>query len=325
MLMARCQSCALRERLRQLDLLDAVAERFDELGEALADPLPRLSHTGERTKAKRGGVVAGSRAMAEQVGARGECGAGIALVVAGNGIGEERGVVDAAGEDARLCRASLGLARMPWREISPRLGLKPTTPQKEAGRITEPLVCVPMRERHHAGGHRRGRAGGRAARRVRRIVRVARLAGREEASSVVTVLPRMMAPACAQPLHDGGVVRGRRPASIGVPFSVGMSAVSMMSLMPTGTPCSGPDRPARGAQAVRRLRLRAAHARGRDAPRPAPPPRARRCGRGTPRRAPRAVIEPRASSSRACSAVRPATLGPAIAVCLFARLRSRHA
>ena len=31
----------------------------------------------------------------------------------------------------------------PRRGIRPKLGLKPTTPQNEAGRITEPLVCVP--------------------------------------------------------------------------------------------------------------------------------------------------------------------------------------
>ena len=37
---------------------------------------------------------------------------------------------------------------MPSVEICPRLGLKPTTPLKEAGRITEPLVCVPRAPRH---------------------------------------------------------------------------------------------------------------------------------------------------------------------------------
>ena len=35
-------------------------------------------------------------------------------------------------------------------------------------------------------------------------------------------------------------VSGWRPLKKAEPFSVGMSAVSMMSLMPTGTPCSGP-------------------------------------------------------------------------------------
>ena len=38
----------------------------------------------------------------------------------------------------------LGLwARIPVRGIAPKLGLKPTTPQKAAGRITEPAVWVP--------------------------------------------------------------------------------------------------------------------------------------------------------------------------------------
>jgi len=34
-------------------------------------------------------------------------------------------------------------------EIRPAVGLKPTTPQKDAGRSTEPIVCVPR-----ASGHR---------------------------------------------------------------------------------------------------------------------------------------------------------------------------
>src|SRR5215472_14376746 len=32
----------------------------------------------------------------------------------------------------------------PSRGIMPRLGLKPTTPQNAAGRMTEPAVCVPV-------------------------------------------------------------------------------------------------------------------------------------------------------------------------------------
>ena len=34
--------------------------------------------------------------------------------------------------------------RIPDRGMSPKLGLKPTIPQKAAGRMTEPLVCEPM-------------------------------------------------------------------------------------------------------------------------------------------------------------------------------------
>src|SRR5215469_12844091 len=36
------------------------------------------------------------------------------------------------------------LIRMPAGGNRPKLGLKPTTPQKAAGRITEPPVCVPI-------------------------------------------------------------------------------------------------------------------------------------------------------------------------------------
>ena len=59
------------------------------------------------------------------------------------------------------------------RGIAPKLGLKPTTPQKAAGRITEPAVWVPMASGTMPGGDRGGRAGRGAAGRVRRVARVA--------------------------------------------------------------------------------------------------------------------------------------------------------
>ena len=49
---------------------------------------------------------------------------------------------------------------------------------------------------------------------------------------------------------------GVRPACSTEPFSVGMSAVSMMSLTPTGTPCSGPIGRPSSAPLVGRARLR---------------------------------------------------------------------
>ena len=80
------------------------------------------------------------------------------------------------------------------------------------------------------------------------------LPGPKNASSVVTVLPRMTAPAALSCATTAASAVGRRPAKMGLPFSVGRSAVSMMSLMPTGTPCSGPMT-ARTPHCVGRARL----------------------------------------------------------------------
>src|SRR5262245_11549661 len=60
------------------------------------------------------------------------------------------------------------------------------------------------------------------------------------ASSVVTVLPRMTAPAARRAATQAASLRGWRPLYTGLPCSVGRSAVSMMSLLPTGTPCRAP-------------------------------------------------------------------------------------
>ncbi len=78
-------------------------------------------------------------------------------------------------------------------------------------------------------------------------------AGVSSASSVVTVLPRITAPAARSDATQAASVLGRRPAKMGLPFSVGRSAVSKMSLMPTGTPWSGPvASPALSAASARR-------------------------------------------------------------------------
>ena len=66
------------------------------------------------------------------------------------------------------------------------------------------------------------------------------VAGVRSASSVVTVLPRMTAPAARRCETHAASFKGRRPAKIGEPFSVGKSVVSKMSFTPIGTPCSGP-------------------------------------------------------------------------------------
>ena len=66
------------------------------------------------------------------------------------------------------------------------------------------------------------------------------LPGVRVANSVVTVLPMMIAPAARSSDTTDASRDGVLPACSTEPFSVGMSAVSMMSLRPTGTPCSVP-------------------------------------------------------------------------------------
>src|SRR5262249_34734724 len=59
------------------------------------------------------------------------------------------------------------------------------------------------------------------------------------ANSVVTVFPTMTAPASRSAATLAASRSERQPAKSGEPFSVGMSAVSMMSLIPSGIPSMG--------------------------------------------------------------------------------------
>ena len=132
----------------------------------------------------------------------------------------------------------------PVRGIVPKLGFMPQTPQKAAGRTTEPAVWVPRASgtppaatvaaepEDEPPGVRESACG----------LRVAFAA--PQASSVVTVLPRISAPAARRRRTTVASAPGLRPSSSGVPFSVGWSAVSMMSLMATGTPANAPHGPA---------------------------------------------------------------------------------
>src|ERR1700689_1592388 len=63
--------------------------------------------------------------------------------------------------------------------------------------------------------------------------------GSDAANSVVTVLPTMTAPASRSARTLAASFPERQPANSGEPISVGMSTVSMMSLMPTGMPSIG--------------------------------------------------------------------------------------
>ena len=166
--------------------------------------------------------------------------------------------------------------------MAPKLGFMPHTPQKAAGRTTDPAVWVPSASgtppaatvaaepEEEPPGVRAGAWG----------LRVGPEA--PQASSVVTVLPRISAPAARSRRTTVASAPGRRPASSRVPFSVGWSAVSMMSLTPTGTPASAPRGP---AASIARARSSPPRPR-RGGARPGPPLRSRRCGRAPRRRRP---------------------------------------
>jgi hypothetical protein len=83
--------------------------------------------------------------------------------------------------------------------------------------------------------------------------------GSVEANSVVTTLPRITAPASRSAATLAASRSVRQPTNSGEPCSVGMSAVSMMSLMPSGIPSIGDNfRPARQRSADRSAAARAA-------------------------------------------------------------------
>ena len=63
--------------------------------------------------------------------------------------------------------------------------------------------------------------------------------GSDAANSVVTVLPMMTAPASRSARTQAASFSERQPANSAEPISVGMSTVSIMSLMPTGIPSIG--------------------------------------------------------------------------------------
>ena len=84
--------------------------------------------------------------------------------------------------------------------------------------------------------------------------------GSDAANSVVTVLPMMTAPASRSARTQAASFSERQPANSAEPISVGMSTVSIMSLMPTGIPSIGETRLA-GAPALGRALRRGARRR----------------------------------------------------------------
>ena len=153
------------------------------------------------------------------------------------------------------------------------------------GRMTEPTVCVPsatgtMPAATAAAEPEEEPPGVCSGLRGLRVVR-----GCEGGKLGRHRLAQDDGAGAAQRRDAGGIRVGWRPLRARQPFSVGMSAVSMMSLMPTGTPCSGPT-PLPSGVGRRRPWPAPARARGRGRPRPGPAARARRCARGRRRPAP---------------------------------------
>ena len=73
------------------------------------------------------------------------------------------------------------------------------------------------------------------------------------ANSVVTVLPNTTAPAARAQATQAASARGRCPRQMAELYSLGMSAVSITSFTPIGSPCSAPGagRAARGSAVSR--------------------------------------------------------------------------
>ena len=155
----------------------------------------------------------------------------------------------------------------PARGTRPKLGLKPAMPQQAAGRISEPAVCVPrdsgtMKSATAAAEPLDEPPGVCAGLKGLRVAPAVMLA-----SSVVTVLPITTAPASRHRATAAASTRGRWPAKIGEPHSVGRSRVSKMSFTPSGRPCKGPrSGPASSARACANAPCTSRQTKARSSP-----------------------------------------------------------
>ena len=128
---------------------------------------------------------------------------------------------------------------LPPRLIAPTVGLKPKQPQKLAGRKIEPNTWVPSATLTAPAATAAAEPlleppGVRVSSHGLRVAR-----GSIHANSVVTVLPRITPPASRSAATLALSRSLRKPANNGEPLSVGMSIVSMMSLIPIGMPSIG--------------------------------------------------------------------------------------
>ncbi|MNT47177.1 hypothetical protein D3C72_1838700 [compost metagenome] len=120
--------------------------------------------------------------------------------------------------------------------MPPKVGLSAQLALKLAGRSTDPTSCEPM-----ATGTMPAPTAAPEPLDEPPGVRCGSNAlvvgpGSRKPRAVVTVLPRMIAPASRNALTRALSRLGKLPAYAGLPIWVGMSLVSIRSLMPTGMP-----------------------------------------------------------------------------------------
>src|ERR1039457_6067356 len=144
---------------------------------------------------------------------------------------------------------------MPLRLTRPAVGLKPAIPFDDAGQTMDPSVSVPMAaaqsfadtpapEPELEPQGLRSSAYGFFVRPPRPLQPLVEWLERMLAHSLRLVLPRRTAPAWRNCWATKESRAGRDPTSASDPAVVNMrSAVSMLSLMKTGIPCSGPRGP----------------------------------------------------------------------------------
>ena len=146
--------------------------------------------------------------------------------------------------------AEIGM--MPARLHSPTVGLMPTTPLHDEGETMEPSVSVPMARAHRLADTAapdpadeplgvRSRIKGFLVWPPRLLQPLVLREERKLAHSLRLVLPSRTAPAARSFCTMNASCAARCPLSASEPAVVcSWSPVSMLSLMSTGTPCSGP-------------------------------------------------------------------------------------
>src|SRR5439155_4649962 len=144
---------------------------------------------------------------------------------------------------------------MPTRLIIPRVGLIPTIPFADAGQTTEPSVSVPTASAQRLAATAapepeldpqglRSSAYGFLVRPPRPLHPLTEWLERMFAHSLRLVLPKMTAPASRSFFATKESRAGREPINASDPAVVCIrSAVSMLSLISTGIPCSSPRPP----------------------------------------------------------------------------------
>src|SRR5713226_2477284 len=147
------------------------------------------------------------------------------------------------------CECEMGIT--PWRLVIPTVGLIPTMPEAEDGLMIEPSVSVPSAATHRLAATAtpepeleppglRSRTYGLRVWRPRPLQPLDERVERKLAHSLILLLANSTAPASLSLRATGASLTTGAPCSANEPAVVCMrSAVSMLSLMTMGMPCSG--------------------------------------------------------------------------------------